>query len=146
MGALFISILQVRKRRPREVQSRGYSPVGRKWPAGTAVAVARGSGVVWPWAGPPAPGPWFPHLWRRWLGIPACVCTCADRGKRVCRMCVLPGAVARPQLGLGRLPSPGLSCLSSSCSDVRWGFWKENKAFPVYLLLPIEFTNHQLSE
>lgn len=140
-----MSILQVRRLRPREIQSRGCSPVGGKWQAWHCsfrcphhcgrVALGRTVSSVAMVSSP---------LCEMASGPLARACACAGQGKCVCGSCVL-SVVGHGQLMLGRVPSPGLSCWSSSCSGVSWGLRKENKkAFPIYLILPVEFI-HKLS-
>lgn len=141
-----MSILQVRRLRPREIQSCGCSPVGGKWRGWRCssrcpqhcgrVALGRAVSSAAMVSSP---------LCEMALGPLARACACAGQSKCVCGLCVL-SEVGHGQLVLGRVPSPGLSCRSSSCSGVSWGLWKENKkAFPIDLILPVEFIHNKLS-
>lgn len=94
-------------------------------------------------------GPWFHHLWRRWPRDP-CVCARAQTRTSVCAgcacgMCVLSGAVARPQLGLGRAPSPASAVCPPHAQMSAGDCGKKTRLslFTFFCLLNLQITNSQ---
>lgn len=159
----FNSILQVRKLRVKEVQSNGYSPCSKKGAGlalkpslsdlhGCTLSISTSPHpprqvVVWPWTGQFSSGG---HSFitcecavvNKMVSESQNVCMCGWARAWVCvrtRHVYCPGD-SQSQFVLCRVTSsqPQLS----SCSNVSWGLLKENnKSFPIYFLLFIEFIN-----